>query len=140
MLSPTFTGGAVVAATRSDGRVLLVSHAYTTGWSLPGGLLDKGETPAMTVRRELHEELGLRIDVEHHATAVLTPGRRHFNYVFTAAIADAAAAAVTPRTPEITGVGWFALDDLPHLMEFTDLLLGAVGLLAHPDDAAPAER
>lgn len=138
-LSPTFTGGAVVAATRPDGRVLLVTHAYNTGWGLPGGLLDRGETPAITVRREVREEVGLDVDVQRHATAVLTPGRRHFNYVFTATVDDAAADAVAPATSEITDADWFALDDLPHLMEYTDLLLGAVGLLPHPDEAGPPE-
>ncbi len=128
MLSPTFTGGAVVAATRPDGRVLLVTHAYAQGWGLPGGLLDRGETPAVTVRREVREEVGLDVDVAPHGVAVLTPNRRHFNFVFRAAICDDVADEVSSRTPEITGVGWFALDDLPDLLDFTDLLLAAVGL------------
>lgn len=127
-LSPTFTGGAVVAATRPDGRVLLVTHAYNTGWGLPGGLLERGETPAATVQREVFEEVGLPIDVGPHGVAVLTPGRRHFNFVFTASITDAAADGVVPCTPEITAADWFALDALPELLEFTDLLLAAVGL------------
>lgn len=140
-LSPTFTGGAVVAVTRPDGRLLLVTHAYNTGWGLPGGLLDRGETPAMTVRREVREEVGLDVEVQRHATAVLTPGRRHFNYVFTANVDDLAADAAVSKTSEITGVGWFALDSLPaQLLEFTDLLLRAVGLLPHPDEAGPSER
>ena len=139
-LSPTFTGGAVVAVTRPDGRVLLVTHVYNTGWGLPGGLLDRGETPAATVRREIREEVGLEIEVPRHATAVLTPSRRHFNYVFTASVDDVTADAVATSTSEIADLGWFALDDLPALLEYTDLLLGAVGLLPHPDEAGPPAR
>ena len=45
-----------------DGRLLLVRKRGTTVWMQPGGKLEAGETPAVTLARELFEELGLVVD------------------------------------------------------------------------------
>lgn len=41
------------------GRVLLVHPTYKDTWDLPGGYVERGESPAAACRRELREELGL---------------------------------------------------------------------------------
>jgi 8-oxo-dGTP diphosphatase len=42
-----------------DGRVLLVDPVYKPVWDLPGGAVEKEESPQAACRREIAEELGL---------------------------------------------------------------------------------
>lgn len=41
------------------GRVMLVHPTYKDTWDIPGGSVERGESPAAACRRELAEELGL---------------------------------------------------------------------------------
>jgi 8-oxo-dGTP diphosphatase len=42
-----------------QGRVLLVRPTYKSTWDIPGGYVERGESPATACRRELDEELGI---------------------------------------------------------------------------------
>lgn len=60
--TPSFTVGAVCVIDH-HGSYLVLRQPHRPGWSLPGGLCDRGESAADAVTRELHEETGLRIEV-----------------------------------------------------------------------------
>lgn len=48
----------------ADGRTLLVRKRGTQAFMQPGGKIDAGETAAVALVRELHEELGLVVAAE----------------------------------------------------------------------------
>lgn len=59
VLPPGVVGKATALITRAAGRELLVFRHPTAGIQLPGGTMEDGETPQMTVLREVREETGL---------------------------------------------------------------------------------
>jgi 8-oxo-dGTP diphosphatase len=46
-----------------DGQVLIVEPTYKPRWEVPGGAVERGETPREACGRALHEELGLELPV-----------------------------------------------------------------------------
>ena len=99
--------------TDADGRILLVEHTYVPGWHLPGGGVDRGETGAAAVARELVEEAGVRLTepprlVSLHSHEADHPGDHVLFY-------RCGAWEPCPATSrgEIHKVGWFAANALP---------------------------
>ena len=55
--TPRVAAGALFV--NADGGVLLVHPTYKDTWDIPGGHVERGESPAAACRRELREELSL---------------------------------------------------------------------------------
>jgi 8-oxo-dGTP diphosphatase len=59
-ITKTQVKGAIVAIWH-EGRVLLIKKSYRKRWSVPGGMVNKGETWKQAAVRETFEEVGLQI-------------------------------------------------------------------------------
>jgi len=44
--------------------LLIVNPTYKEGWSIPGGVVDKGESPLVCCAREVKEEIGLDVEIK----------------------------------------------------------------------------
>src|SRR4029079_11811723 len=79
--TPSVRVGAVCLIERED-RLLMLRQPHRVGWSLPGGLLDRGESAADAVVREVREELGLQIEVGRPVTVVVDSPLRRVDVIF----------------------------------------------------------
>jgi 8-oxo-dGTP pyrophosphatase MutT (NUDIX family) len=98
----------------SEGRVFLVKHSYVTGWYLPGGGVEAGETMAAALTRELREEGNIEVTAPPRLFAVYfnaTISRRDQVGLF---VVDAFRQPSPPRRNlEIIDHGFFSPDALP---------------------------
>lgn len=98
-------------------QVLLVKGFVGRGWSLPGGGIEKAETPAQAAVRELHEETGIRRNADDLTeVVVLEKPEVSVNYVahiFSVQVLSSELPEMMHNTRELTELEWFGRDDLP---------------------------
>lgn len=96
-----------------EGRVLLVKHTYTSGWHMPGGGVERGETGEEALAREMVEEAGVELIGRPRLRSVHSSGASfRGDHVLFFEIGAWRAVAPTQRG-EIERVEWFALDAMP---------------------------
>jgi 8-oxo-dGTP diphosphatase len=58
---PTIPASAGVLVRGRKGRLLILKPTYKSGWTIPGGIIEIGESPWEACRREAKEECGLDV-------------------------------------------------------------------------------
>ena len=114
------TEGAHVLVTDADGRVLVVRTTYLgPGWMLPGGRVERSETPHAAAVRETREETGIEVRVSR---LLLVEAHRpgSVSFVFDAAMTGG---SLDPQVGEIAEVGWVARDEIASSSPDLDRLL-----------------
>jgi ADP-ribose pyrophosphatase YjhB (NUDIX family) len=108
----------VRAAVFKDGEILLVKEPDDSGWSVPGGWADVGETASESAVREVREESGYLVRAVRLISAYDRDRQGHtplpyhvYRLVFLCEILERTPA----RAVEAEGVGFFGEDELPEL-------------------------
>jgi mutator protein MutT len=91
-----------------DGHVVLVKNSRDE-WELPGGKLERGETPEACVAREIEEELGLAVAVGRVLDVWLYRIRQGVEVLVIIYACDVAAWPDALTSPEGLEVGLFAV-------------------------------
>ena len=98
----------------SEGRVLLIRHSYVSGWHLPGGGVETGETMLAALTRELREEGNIELTgapVLHGIYFNRQASRRDHVALFV--VRDFHQSAPPEPNFEIAECGFYARDALP---------------------------
>ncbi|MDW3218649.1 MAG: NUDIX hydrolase [Acidimicrobiales bacterium] len=126
-LRPSWTAGAVAVLQRDDGRFLFVKPVYREGWTLPGGLVDRGEDPGTAVIREMGEEVGATVRLVGEPMVIIDSTYRRLETAYRVELDGAVDPdSLVVTTPELDGIAWHGADDLPDLEPETSFLLDLV--------------
>ena len=139
---PKYIVGAVTLVwdTEAEGasRLLLLRQPPGHSWTLPAGLLQRGEAPVVGAARELFEESGIRLSPERLRPAVpnaVVHAKGWVDVVFETE-APASSTELVVDGAEVFEAAWHPLDDLPRLSRPTAALLGRYGIGPQADQSA----
>jgi ADP-ribose pyrophosphatase YjhB (NUDIX family) len=114
----------------ATGHLLMVRQPPGQGWSLPAGLLARGERPVACAARELREETAVAIEAEAllpaTPNAVVHTRGRWIDMVFTTAVPAETALATDGQ--EILEAAWHPIEALPPVTPATGRLLAHYGI------------
>lgn len=141
------TEGTHVLAVDEQDRVLVVRTTYLgPEWMLPGGRVERWETPHAAAVREALEETGLHVSVERLVLVDAHPAR-DVSFVFRG---RALGGELKPQFGEIAEVGWVDRAEIARnsprlhgLLEVIDRAgdgVAYLGMESPPSDLSPAGR
>ncbi|MQA12828.1 MAG: NUDIX domain-containing protein [Pseudonocardiaceae bacterium] len=99
------------------GRVLLVHPTYKDTWDIPGGYVERGESPAAACRREISEELGLDLQPHRLMTVDWAPHEREGDkllFLFDCGDLGTDEHHIRLDPDELHRWAWIELDQLDH--------------------------
>ena len=106
--------GVFAAIFDEHGRILCVRQNYgPRKWTLPGGKMEAGESPFDACLREVKEETGYNIEIDHLIGVYSTPYKDDVVISFAC---RATSRGLWRPTSEIAENGFFYRDELPHPM------------------------
>lgn len=117
--TPNYTVGAVCAI-EHQGTVLMLGQPHRPGWSLPGGLMEHGESPAQAVAREVAEETGLRIDPGDQVAVGVHPHSQSIDVIFRVVVSER---PQVRTSAEARRFRWMNLDGLAEVDRETEQIL-----------------
>lgn len=129
--TPSYTVGAVCLV-EHEGEVLLLWQPHRSGWTLPGGLLERGEEPADAVRREVREEVGLEIDPGDPVAVGVHPSTQQIDMIYRVRVTERPEVALST---EARKASWWNPDGLTETDRETRRILDLVAAAA--DRRAP---
>jgi len=98
-----------------DGRIFLVKHSYVSGWHLPGGGVEAGETIAEALARELREEGNIELWAPPRLHGMYFNDRdSRRDHVALFVVRDFRQTAAPVPDHEIIAHGFFAVSELPN--------------------------
>ncbi|MEU8022434.1 NUDIX domain-containing protein [Micromonospora haikouensis] len=143
LATPKYIVGAVTLVRDAEadgaGRLLLLRQPPGHSWTLPAGLLQRGEDPVVGAARELFEESGVRLSPDRLRPAVpnaVVHAKGWVDVVFEAEV-PASMTKLTVDGAEVFEAAWHPLDDLPRLSRATANLLGRYGIGPRAGEAPP---
>ncbi|MFA6198432.1 MAG: NUDIX domain-containing protein [Patescibacteria group bacterium] len=81
-------------------------------WSPPGGRINVGDTPELTVTRDVKEEVGYDIHIVRKLNVFDSPTMRYPEHVF---LAEIIGGAWKPDLVELKDARWLTLKEIEHL-------------------------
>ena len=98
-----------------SGRIFLIKHSYVSGWYLPGGGVEAGETLLQALARELREEGNIEVTEPPRLYGMYFNGRvSRRDHVALFVVRDFRQSAAPVPDREIVAHGFFAIDALPN--------------------------
>lgn len=114
-LQTKYTVGVVGVIFNEQHRILLVEHVFhpKVPWGLPGGWINHRENPQNALKREIHEELQLSVEIGNILLAEF-----HYGNHLDLAYLCLPTSEIGQLSYELLEYQWFDAEELPRLHKF----------------------